>query len=85
MEESVNSVHDFLLAPDAQQEYSFREEKGVPVSGTARAKQTHVALQAAKECSWGFPGGAVVKNLPASAGDTGSSPGPRTSHMPRSN
>ena len=23
-----------------------------------------------------FPGGAVVKNLPANAGDTGSSPGP---------
>ena len=33
----------------------------------------------------GFPGGAVVKNLPASAGDTGSSPGPGRSHMPRSN
>ena len=32
-----------------------------------------------------FPGGTVVKNPPASAGDTGSSPGPRRSHMPRSN
>ena len=31
----------------------------------------------------GFPGGAVVKNLPANAGDTGSSPGPGRSHMPR--
>ena len=31
----------------------------------------------------GFPGGSVVKNLPASAGDTGSSPGPGRSHMPR--
>ena len=30
-----------------------------------------------------FPGGAVVKNLPANAGDTGSSPGPGRSHMPR--
>ena len=30
-----------------------------------------------------FPGGIVVKNLPASAGDTGSSPGPGRSHMPR--
>ena len=27
----------------------------------------------------------MVKNPPASAGDTGSSPGPRKSHMPRSN
>ena len=33
----------------------------------------------------GFPGGAVVKNLPARAGDTGSRPGPGRSHMPQSN
>ena len=31
----------------------------------------------------GFPGGAVVKNPPANAGDTGSSPGPGRSHMPQ--
>ena len=31
-----------------------------------------------------LPGGAVVKNLPANAGDTGSSPGLGRSHMPRS-
>ena len=45
-----------------------------------------------KACLWqnvekkiiklGFPGGAVVKNPPANAGDTGSSPGPGRSHMP---
>ena len=33
----------------------------------------------------GFPGGEVVENLPANAGDTGSSPGPGRSHVPRSN
>ena len=33
----------------------------------------------------GFPGGTAVENLPANAGDTGSSPGPGRSHMPRSN
>ena len=33
----------------------------------------------------GFLGGAVVESLPAKAGDTGSSPGLGTSHMPRSN
>ena len=33
----------------------------------------------------GFPGDAVVENLPANAGDTGSSPGLGRSHMPRSN
>ena len=32
----------------------------------------------------GFPGGAVVENLPANAGETGSSPGLGRSHMPRS-
>ena len=33
----------------------------------------------------GFPGGAVVENLPANAGDMGSSPVLGRSHMPRSN
>ena len=33
---------------------------------------------------WGFPGGAVVENPPANAGDTGSSPGLGRSHMPQS-
>ena len=33
----------------------------------------------------GFPGGAVVENLPANAGDTGSSPGLGRSHMLWSN
>ena len=33
----------------------------------------------------GFPGGAVVENLPANAGDTGLSPGLGRSHMLWSN
>ena len=33
----------------------------------------------------GFPGGAVVKNLPTNAGDTGSIPGLGRSHMLQSN
>ena len=33
----------------------------------------------------GFPGGSVVKNPPANAGDTGSVPGPGGSYMPQSN
>ena len=33
----------------------------------------------------GFPGGTVVKNPPANAGDTDSSPGPVRSHMPQGN
>ena len=38
-----------------------------------------------KKTTRDFPGGTVVKNLPASAGDTGSIPGPGISHMWRSN
>ena len=38
-----------------------------------------------KNVGGGFPGGTVVKNPPANAGDTGSSPGLGGSHMPRSN
>ena len=36
-------------------------------------------------CIWDFLGGAVVKNPPANAWDTGLSPGPGRSHIPRSN
>ena len=35
--------------------------------------------------SWGFPGGAAVKNLPANAGDTGLIPGRGRSHTLRGN
>ena len=38
-----------------------------------------------KELKEGFPGGTVVENLPANAGDTGSSPGLGRSHMLQSN
>ena len=38
-----------------------------------------------RKANKGFPGGAVVKNPPANAGDTGSSPGLGRSHMPWSN
>ena len=38
-----------------------------------------------KKKIWDFTGGAVVKNPPAIAADTGSIPGPGKSHMLRSN
>ena len=38
-----------------------------------------------KKPKLGFPGGAVVKNPPANAGDVGLSPGLGRSHMPQSN
>ena len=42
-------------------------------------------LNGLKQYVLGFPGGAVVEDLPANAGDTGSSPGLGRSHMPQSN
>ena len=47
------------------------------MSGNKKSLKIHEIL--------GFPGGAVVENPPANAGDTGSSPGPGRSHMPQSN
>ena len=46
---------------------------------------TNLNFLTSKNQHWGFPGGAVVKNPPANAGDMGSSSGPGRSHMPRSN
>ena len=43
------------------------------------------SLKMLKNQSRDFPGGAVVKNPPANAGDTGSSPGLGRSYMPWSN
>ena len=52
----------------------------------------HIKENRSAYCCWnnkktirGFPGGAVVENPPANAGDTGSIPGPGRSDMPRSN
>ena len=44
-----------------------------------------LSSDSSKDMLEGFPGGAVVENLPADAGDTGSSPGLGRSHMPWSN
>ena len=45
----------------------------------------HIYAVYKRPTSGGFPGGAVVENLPANAGDKDSSPGLGISHMPRSN
>ena len=48
-------------------------------------KLEHSLITYTKINSRDFPGGAVVKNPPANAGDTGSSPDPGRSHIPQSN
>ena len=45
-------------------------------------KFTAYVLGGSRPVNWGFPGGAVVENLPSNAGATGSSPGLGRSHVP---
>ena len=67
------------------QSFYFKHQKG-NAKGQLKLVQGFAAnISVQKEIQGGFPGGAVVKNPPANAGDTGSSPGPRSSHMPWSN
>ena len=53
-------------------------------SDLATIRQSTIAFLVSL-CLWDFPGGAVVKNPPANAGDMDLSAGPGRSHMPRSN
>ena len=50
-----------------------------------RGKLTTVIAYIKTENSWDFPGGAVVKNLPANAGNMDLIPGPGRSYMTQSN
>ena len=45
-------------------------------TGKASQVQINIVSLALYLASWGFTGGSVVKNLPASGGDVGSIPGP---------
>ena len=51
---------------------------------TEKSRSIYTHIWGLNKRAQGFPGGAVVKNPPANAGDTGSSPGPGRSHTPRS-
>ena len=57
---------------------------GNPIT-TGAGTTIHLVTLSSRFEGEGFPGGAVVENLPADAGDTGSSPGLGRYHMPRSN
>ena len=76
---SIFSNHNSLRL-----EINYRE-KNVKNTNTWRLNNTLLNNQYITKEIRGFPGGAVVENLPANAGDTGSSPGLGKSHMPRSN
>ena len=50
-----------------------------------RTQEMYIKHICNKQKNKGFPGGSMVKNPPANAGDTGSIPGRGRSHMPQSN
>ena len=66
-----------LAFPYTNDEKSEREIKETLPFTTATKRIKYLGM--------GFPGGAVVENLPANAGDTGSSPGLGRSHRPQGN
>ena len=69
--EIVNQVQEAQRVP-----YRINPRRNMP---------RHILIKLSKIKYRGFPGGAVVENLPANTGDVGSSPGLGGSHMPRSN
>ena len=60
----------------------IRTTQGQRASGVWCFTDSHSSQ---KEYEQGFPGGLVIKNPPANAGDMGLIPGPERSHMPQSN
>ena len=59
-------------------EYHFEKYRG-------KSKALEIETQRLNMNLGGFPGGSVVKNPPSNAGDTGSIPGLRASHVLRNN
>ena len=68
---------------------SLRDSRPGGRGGLSRAAALLVSVSVASSCiskiSGDFPGGSVVKNLPANAADGGSIPGPGRSYMLQSN
>ena len=63
----------------------FLEEEASEITGMSMClSDRQRAPPALKNATPDFPGGAVLKNPPANAGDTGSIPARGRSHMPRS-
>ena len=63
----------------------YEDAQTIPLRGGGRDCSKVSILLMIKITDEGFPRGAVVENLPANAGDMGSSPGLGGSHLPRSN
>ena len=77
-------VYNMTITQCFQTLLKFGVESGIYfLSQKIRQQDTNTDLFL-KNTNKGFPGGAVVENLPANAGDTCSSPGLGGSRMPRS-
>ena len=77
----LSVIFVFCLIPKFKFKKAIEDNIGIPCDGLSRRgfSKQHINIGV------GFPGGAVVENLPANAGDTGSSPRLGRSHMLRSN
>ena len=64
---------------------SFRFDREIKTFTDKQKLREFSTTKPALKQMLGFPGGAVVENAPANAGDTASSPGLGRSHMPQSN
>ena len=80
MKERIDKLDFIKLKTSVQWKTMSGEWEDAPHNGRKYLQK----IDLKKNC-WGFPGGTMIKNLPANAGDTGLSPGPGRSHMPRSN
>ena len=69
-------------SPRTLQRRAHTPQQKTPHATTKTRRSQKINIK--KKKSRGFPGGAVVENLPANAGHRGSSPGLGGSHMPRS-
>ena len=76
------SVRRTVLLKPMRMPWLLVPEKGEGGGHREAGSRAHCQLSH-KEMQQGFPGGTVVKNPPANAGDTGSSSGPGRSHMPQ--
>ena len=89
--ELIGLEHGFDTRGETKKEKSLNVRLSVWITSqmvrpfTEERKTKWGQVRESKVMRWGFPGGAVVENPPANAGDTGSSPGLGRSHMPRSN
>ena len=78
--EIVNQVQEVQRVP-----YRINPRRNTPRHILIKLSKINTKKRILKAAREGFPGGAVVENLPANAGDTGSSTGLGGSRMPRSN